>query len=54
MTKRADYRVTGYRVGPQPKDETEHFIKCPCGHMIDCRDLGEVMAHVACGKEQSR
>lgn len=34
------------RQGPQPKDETEHFIKCPCGHMIDCRDLGDVLEHM--------
>ena len=26
--------------------EADHFEKCPtCGHLIDCRDLAEVMEH---------
>jgi len=33
-------------VGARPKDEAEHFIKCPtCGGWIDCRDLGQVFEH---------
>jgi hypothetical protein len=37
----------GRRVGGQPpKDEAEHFIRCPaCGGWIDCRDLGKVFEH---------
>ena len=36
----------GVLVGVDPNDEAEHFIKCEtCGHMIDCRDLGEVFEH---------
>jgi hypothetical protein len=42
---------------PQPKNlgrpdrwttssEADHYEKCPvCGHMIDCRDLAEVLEH---------
>lgn len=46
MANKADYRVTGYRIGPQPTDETEHFIKCPdCGRHLDMRDLGEILIH---------
>jgi Zn finger protein HypA/HybF involved in hydrogenase expression len=27
-------------------EEREHFLKCPtCGHMIDVRDLAEVLEH---------
>jgi hypothetical protein len=33
--------------GWTPASEADHFEKCPtCGHMIDCRDLAEVMQHV--------
>ena len=36
----------GRPIGEQPKDEAEHFIKCPaCGGWIDCRDLGQVFEH---------
>lgn len=29
-----------------PESEADHFLKCPhCGHMIDMRDLGEVLEH---------
>jgi len=36
-------RYIGKLVGARPKDEAEHFIKCPtCGGWIDCRDLGQV------------
>ena len=31
----------GRPVGEPPKDEAEHYIRCPgCGGWIDCRDLG--------------
>jgi len=33
-------------VGDPPKDEAEHFIRCPaCGGWIDCRDLAQVVEH---------
>jgi hypothetical protein len=33
----------GRPVGEPPKDEAEHYIRCPgCGGWIDCRDLGQV------------
>jgi hypothetical protein len=36
----------GRPIGAQPKDEAEHFIRCPaCGGLIDCRDLGQVFEH---------
>lgn len=36
----------GRRAGGDPVDEREHFIECPtCGHMIDMRDLAEVLEH---------
>ena len=39
-------KYKGRRVGGKPKDEAEHFIKCPaCGGWIDLRDLGQVFAH---------
>jgi hypothetical protein len=32
----------GRPIGAQPKDEAEHFIRCPaCNGWIDCRDLGD-------------
>jgi hypothetical protein len=32
--------------GWTPTSEADHFEKCPtCGHLIDCRDLAEVMEH---------
>jgi hypothetical protein len=34
------------RLGDQPTDEAEHFIRCPaCGGWIDCRDLGQALEH---------
>ena len=34
-------KYSGKRLGDQPKDEAEHFIRCPaCCGWIDCRDLG--------------
>jgi hypothetical protein len=39
-------KYIGKRVGDQPKDEAEHFIRCPaCQGWIDCRDLGQVFEH---------
>jgi hypothetical protein len=36
----------GRRVGGDPANEAEHFIKCgACGGWIDCRDLGAVFEH---------
>jgi hypothetical protein len=36
----------GRPVGEPPKDEAEHYIRCPgCGGWIDCRDLGQALAH---------
>jgi hypothetical protein len=33
-------------LGDPPKDEAEHFIRCPtCGDWIDCRDLSQVLMH---------
>jgi len=32
------------RLGDPPKDEAEHFMRCPaCGGGMDCRDLGQVL-----------
>jgi hypothetical protein len=39
-------KIIGKRVGVEPQDEREHFIKCPvCGRWIDMRDLGALLAH---------
>ncbi len=39
-------KYIGRRVGDPPKDEAEHFIRCPaCGGWIDCRDLAQVFDH---------
>ena len=33
-------KYLGKRIGDPPKDEAEHFIRCPaCGGWVDCRDL---------------
>lgn len=33
--------------GPQPRNELEHFIRCPiCGKMLDMRDLADVIDHL--------
>jgi hypothetical protein len=38
----------GRPVGEPPKDEAEHYIRCPgCGAWMDCRDLGQVLAHTS-------
>jgi len=50
MTHRANVmppRKPGRPDGWTPTSEADHFEKCPvCGHMIDCRDLAEVMEHM--------
>jgi hypothetical protein len=39
-------KIIGKRRGGDPKDEREHFIKCPaCGRWIDMRHLDDVLAH---------
>ena len=39
-------KYLGRRVGGEPKDEAEHFMRCPtCGGLIDRRDLGQVLEH---------
>jgi uncharacterized protein (DUF3820 family) len=39
-------KYSGKRLGDQPKDEAEHFIRCPaCCGWIDCRDLRQVFEH---------
>ena len=44
MIPRSHY--IGKRLGDPPKDEAEHFIRCPaCDGWIDCRDLGQVFQH---------
>lgn len=36
----------GKRVGGEPADESEHFMKCEtCGGFFDMRDLGNVLEH---------
>ena len=39
-------KIIGKRIGGEPTQEAEHFIRCPaCGGWIDCRDLGQVLEH---------
>ena len=39
-------KYLGKCLGDPPKDEVEHFIRCPsCGGWLDCRDLGKVFQH---------
>jgi hypothetical protein len=39
-------KIFGGPIDDDWDDETKHFLKCPqCGGMIDCRDLGVVLAH---------
>ena len=46
MEKPPRGRYIGKRDGPPPADELEHFIQCgECGAWLDCRDLGDVLAH---------
>lgn len=36
----------GKRVGSEPANEAEHFMKCEtCGGHFDMRDLGQVFEH---------
>jgi hypothetical protein len=44
VVRRGQY--IGERVGGDPDDEAEHFMRCPaCGGWIDMRDLAEVFEH---------
>ena len=39
-------KYIGRRVGDPPRDEAEHFYRCPaCGRWVDCRDLSQVFDH---------
>jgi hypothetical protein len=39
-------KYIGKLVGDPPKDEAEHFIRCPaCGGWTDCSDLAQVFEH---------
>ena len=39
-------KYVGRRVGDPPKDEAEHFCRCPaCGGWVDCRDLRQMFDH---------
>jgi hypothetical protein len=39
-------KYLGKALGNPPKDEAEHFVRCPaCGGWIDRRDLGQVFEH---------
>jgi hypothetical protein len=39
-------KYLGKPLGNPPKDEAEHFIRCPaCDGWIDCRDLACVFEH---------
>ena len=39
-------KYIGNLVGALPRDEAQHFIRCPaCGGWVDCRDLGQVFEH---------
>lgn len=38
--------IIGKRVGGEPKNEAEHYMKCSaCGGYFDMRDLGNVLEH---------
>ena len=38
--------IIGERLGGEPQDEREHFIKCPaCGRWLDMRRLDEILEH---------
>jgi hypothetical protein len=38
-------KYIGKPLGDPPKEEADHFIRCPaCDGSIDCRDLGQVFA----------
>jgi hypothetical protein len=51
MTRKAEIMPPPHKSGRPDgwtaTGEADHFEKCPmCGHMIDCRDLAEVMDHI--------
>lgn len=38
--------AVGVLQGVDPADEAQHYFKCDeCGHMVDMRNLGEVLEH---------
>ena len=38
--------IIGKRLGPEAKDESEHYYVCKaCGQAVDMRDLGDVFYH---------
>ena len=38
--------IIGARLGGNPHNETEHYMKCPaCGGYFDMRDLAQVFEH---------
>jgi hypothetical protein len=38
--------ILGQRVGGEPVDESEHYVRCPtCNGLIDMRDLARVLEH---------
>ena len=48
-------KYLGKCLGDPPKDEVEHFIRCPsCGDWLDCRDLGQVFQHEVRSHTQRR
>lgn len=45
----------GKRVGGEPVDEAEHFMKCrACGQAFDMRDLQQVLYHEDPGHEPKK
>lgn len=45
-------RIAGAIVGPEPKNEGEHFYVCAaCGQAVDMRRLGDVFHHEDEGHE---
>jgi hypothetical protein len=39
-------KYIGRRLGIPPKDQAEHFMRCPvCDGWIDCRDLAQVFEY---------
>lgn len=45
-------KIIGKRLGGEPKDEAEHFMKCnACGQAFDMRDLEQVCYHEVPGHQ---
>ena len=44
--------IVGEPIDGEPRDETDHFIRCPaCGQMIDLWDFAQVLHHEEPGHE---